>query len=187
MTERGITLIELLVVISIIAILAVALGFSFEGWLGKYHVEGATRQLYADLEDARARAVQGTDDYLVKIDTAGASRMSYTIMQDTNENGTADDTPLRSFPKTIQYGTAAYDANNAAVALPLTLIFSKRGMMSPEETVVNIVSDNDADYNCTKIDATRIGMGKMVCSNNGAICKSNADCGGGTCTVCQVR
>ena len=57
MSERGVTLVELIVVISVIGILAIALGFSYVGWQGAYRVEKTTKELYTDLMDARSRAM----------------------------------------------------------------------------------------------------------------------------------
>lgn len=53
--KSGITLIELLVVIATMGTLAAALVFSFQGWLGNYHAESQTKEMYADLMNARGQ------------------------------------------------------------------------------------------------------------------------------------
>ncbi len=58
MKEDGVTLIELIVVVSVIGILVVALGFTFQGWMGRYKVESQMKEMYIDLMNARARAMQ---------------------------------------------------------------------------------------------------------------------------------
>ena len=47
--NQGVTLVELLVVISVVVIFAVAFGLSYQGWLGRFRVESAAKQLHADL------------------------------------------------------------------------------------------------------------------------------------------
>ncbi|MBI5100252.1 MAG: prepilin-type N-terminal cleavage/methylation domain-containing protein [Nitrospirae bacterium] len=83
--NRGVTLAELLIVTSVIAILTVALGFSYVGWMGGYKVEREIRQLYAAMLDARTRAVQFNLTYFMDISTDGKF---YRISQDDSE-GTA--------------------------------------------------------------------------------------------------
>ena len=103
--ERGVTLVELLVVISIIGILVIALGFSYVGWQGAYKVEKATKDIYADLMDARGRAITRGLTYFADFNTPAppAGQGRYRIIEDVNENGVNDDAPLPSFPKTIEY------------------------------------------------------------------------------------
>jgi prepilin-type N-terminal cleavage/methylation domain-containing protein len=197
MTEKGVTLVELLVVVSIIGILAVAFGFSVEGWLGRYNVESATRQLYADMQDARTRALEGDSEYFAVISTTPASSSTpgsttYSIIDDTDNDGTPNDAPIATFPKTVSYAAKAYDSSHAAVAFPIRLTFSKRGIITPLPAAtgeINIVADNLSDYNCTTIGQTMIGLGKMVCSSDASIaCIKDSDCSsGGSCSVCQVK
>jgi prepilin-type N-terminal cleavage/methylation domain-containing protein len=47
--DNGITLVELLIAISIVCILAVALGFEYADWVGRYRVETQIREMHLDL------------------------------------------------------------------------------------------------------------------------------------------
>ena len=76
---RGVTLVELMTVVAILGVLAVILGFSFQGWLAKYKVEDQTKRLYADISDARARSMQKKRMTFVRLD---ANR--YRTFEDTN-------------------------------------------------------------------------------------------------------
>lgn len=160
----GVTLIELLIVVSIIGILAVALGFSFQGWMGNYRIESQTKNIYADLMDARTRAMTRNRMYFVQLNTA-----NYSVYEDTDDDaefdpGAGDDDPLPEFtnPKTIQYNlgwtvdvgfdtrglaweyTAAATRIEASITIPMTL-----------------PAGATPDYDCIVVDQTRVRMGKM--------------------------
>ena len=101
--NKGVTLIELLVVVSIISILAVALAFSFQGWMGGYKVESIIKEVYSDLMDARSKAMtSGGMSYYVDVNAT-----SYQIFQDTNGDPADDvgDTPMPGFatPKLLRH------------------------------------------------------------------------------------
>jgi prepilin-type N-terminal cleavage/methylation domain-containing protein len=146
--ENGVTLIELIIAISIIAILVVALGFEFQGWMGRYRAENQIKQMHTDFMNARANAMSRNRLYFVDFPSA----TSYRIREDTNEDSNPD-TTLPTFPKTVEY-IINWDGG----ALP-AIVFDNRGLVSPSGSIF-FTSLVDADYDCIIVAPTRINMGK---------------------------
>jgi prepilin-type N-terminal cleavage/methylation domain-containing protein len=160
MNEKGVTLVELMVTIAVISILVVALGFTYEGWQGRYKVESATRTLYADMMSARTLAMQMNATYLLDI-----AATSYRIGRDGNGNLAIDAGEfLPSFTTPKETG---YSINGA----PVTLAFLARGTIAKVSSgtiqsisipeTLNLVSTADPDADCVIVYATQVHMGKM--------------------------
>jgi prepilin-type N-terminal cleavage/methylation domain-containing protein len=179
MREKGITLVELMVVLSIITILTVALGFSYQGWVGKYKVESQTKMLHADILNARSRSMTRSKSHFLRFPNA----TSYTLYDD-DSNGTAKvsdgdgvlqvgtgvtaDTQLPSFPKQLVYPVQI----GAAVPADFDFTFNVQGLVSPERTICAF-TQFDPDYDCITLSQTRVIMGKI--RNQGGNCDS-ANC-----------
>lgn len=170
MKNSGLTLIELLITVSIIGVLAVALGFEFNGWVKKYGVESTAKDIYSDFMEARTRAMQQNREHFgILVDAT-----SYAVIDDTSgdaewdadTNGVIDagDTMLPTFPKTVKY-----DLNWAgAVPANIAINFEERGIIQTLGTLCIFtdedgdgVSELDPDYDCIVISRTRINMGKL--------------------------
>jgi prepilin-type N-terminal cleavage/methylation domain-containing protein len=159
MNRRGVTLVELMVVMSIIAILAIALGFTYQGWMGRYKVERQTKDIYTDLMDARGRAQTRGTAYFFDVNTPAppAGRGRYRVIEDTNGNlnsepGAGDTVPV-TFPKTVEYVITMNGGGG--------ITFDRRGTASASRTIC-VTTTADPDYDCIMVSATRINMGKLT-------------------------
>jgi prepilin-type N-terminal cleavage/methylation domain-containing protein len=157
--DRGVTLTELVVVIAIIGILAVALGFSYQGWMGRYRVEKNTKELFTDLMQARQMAMTRNSFFFVDFPAV----RSYRVIEDTNGNGTA----TRAGDAVMTPGGSKqtdYDITTA-LSFGTTVTLDKRGLVSPNGAI-RISTTLDPDYDCITMSQTRILMGKL----NGTAC-----------------
>ncbi len=186
---RGVSLVELMVVIAIVGILVAVLGFSYTGWVGGYRVESQTKDIYADLMNTRARAMNRNRMHFLNF----PSTTSYEIYEDTSDSTgtevidgdgllqTASDTRLPAFPRRLEYAVTV----GTSGVIPFSFDFNNRGIISPEETICIFTDyDGDAshlpdytpDYDCIVLSATRIIMGQIISQNTaGGTCVS-ANC-----------
>lgn len=159
----GVTLIELIVVISVIGILVVALGFTFQGWRGRYNVESQMREMYMDLMNARANAMQKNRMYFV--DLPPAQPTQYTIYEDTydaaNPTYTDGDRILQTgSDRQVLQKTTSYTIVPAFLPVGDTRFnLNKNGLVSHNGTI-RLSSTVSPDYDCIVLSAIRINMGK---------------------------
>jgi prepilin-type N-terminal cleavage/methylation domain-containing protein len=161
--QRGITLIELIVVVSITGILIAATAFSFENWMAGYRIESQAKEMYADLMNARARAMQRNRMHFV--DFPAANQKQYAIYEDANTapdgNGTLETaSDAQVLQKTIGYTIVPSLAFGAK-----RFNFDKSGLASLNGTVRFSYSSYNPDYDCIVLFSTRINMGKWDAEN----------------------
>lgn len=152
--SAGFTLVEILIAVAIAGILTVLAISAFEGFNEKYRVEGETKQLYADLMDARGRAMQRNRAVFVQI---GADR--YNTYEDTDPAPDGDGV-LDNTADTPVANVNVRHAITAVLAGGGNFTFNRKGIANDNGTI-RFSWTTQPDYDCITVRATRIKMGQM--------------------------
>lgn len=157
----GFTLVEILIALAILGIIVVIAVSNFQGMMEKYRVEGETKQMFADLMDARGRAMQRNRASFVRV-----TGNNYNTYEDTSPapdgNGSWE-----SADTLVANATATHViVTDNIAAVPLNFSFNRNGIAS----VTGFIRFSSAatarpDYDCITIQATRIKMGQINAGN----------------------
>ena len=154
----GFTVIEALIVVAILGIIAVIAVDSFRGFGEKYRVEGETKQLYADLMDARGRAMQRNRASFALFTSSG-----YATYEDTDNppdgDGTLTPSDTRITSVTARHVITATLSGGAS-----DFAFNRNGTATATG-YVRFSSTVTADYDCVGIGTTRLHLGKYNGTN----------------------
>jgi prepilin-type N-terminal cleavage/methylation domain-containing protein len=156
MGRGGFTLLEIMIALAILGILMVIAVGNFAGMNEKYRVEGETKQFYADLMDARGRAMQRNRWFFVQITPTG-----YMTYEDSSPapdgNGALDNTA-----DTLVTSVAVRHAITTVLAGGgSNFKFDRNGIASDNGTI-RFASTAQPEYDCITIQPTRIKMGQYV-------------------------
>lgn len=165
--DSGMTMIEVLIVVALLGLLYVILSNSYQSWSEKYRVETAVKEMFADLMDARGRAMQKSRAHFVLVSTAPAR---YQVYEDTSPppdgNGVmeAADTHVRTV--SVRYAIAVFPAGMAQIN------FNRDGVVSTSTGnagVIRLTSPVAADYDCINLGPTRVKMGLFDAATNACV------------------
>jgi len=148
MKQNGSSLIELLVVIAIIGVLLTIATINFRDWSMRYNIESQVNEMYVDFANARIKATSRNRPHFINL-----SPDRYTVTEDSDNNGTMEDTDTMIIEKKVK------NPLNWAGADELS--FDSRGLASLNKTV-SVSNTVSASYDCISVSITRIGIGKMI-------------------------
>jgi type IV fimbrial biogenesis protein FimT len=109
MNKKGVTLIELVVVFAIIAIAAGLIAPNIGGWLPRYRLRSATRDIVSTMRDAHMKAATYRMQYQVDFTVAANSY----ILRHTSGGLLLDDGPVRKAPFGVTINVASLPGGKA--------------------------------------------------------------------------
>lgn len=160
---RGLTLIELMVTLSVVVVLLLVIAPSFTDYLARRRLEGVANELSADLQYARAQAVDNGAPVLLSTSATG-----YAITGQVTQK--QDGPPITYQTTTVTYKTIVLPTG-LAVSQPLVLSFEpERGSLVPVAGVtppVNLTVTNV--QTAASLRATVQSTGRVaLCSPSGS-------------------
>jgi Tfp pilus assembly protein FimT len=154
--------VELVVTIAIMGILMAISTIAFNSWQTKYKIESQTREMFADLADARTRAftqkkVHGIvfqpNSYVMK---SYSSEAEYKFSADAVTNGVV------IMNKPLKYGITKTDTTTAFTDSNSSILFDVTGLtttLTGCTVVINPVAASPS-VNCLAISAARVNIGR---------------------------
>ncbi len=164
--RKGITLIELLVAITVIGFLTSALVYNFDDWMTSFNKESQVKEMYSDLLNARGRAIGRNRTHFVEFTTTECQTWEDVDSSGGTAHDAGDDPSGKMWPspKKLQYKLAAA-ANVIFETKGLVRAVDSGGAPIDQISVAPVFRFDgrrvDTDYDCIKIEPTRLKMGKM--------------------------
>jgi prepilin-type N-terminal cleavage/methylation domain-containing protein len=163
-SSRGFTLVEILIVLAIFGFLIVVAVSTFSEMTEKYRVEAETKKLYADLMDARARALQRNRMFFVRFSVDG---YGYATYEDTNTPPDGNETFDPGADALAARGSFSHAITKALTGGATGIDFSRNAIASTTG-IIRLVSAVQPDYDCITVRETRIKMGQYKAA--GGVC-----------------
>ena len=160
----GFSLAEMLIVIGIIAILLAVAAPMFSNWTTRYNIEAQIKQMYADIQTARSRAIYTNRMHFLTVNGG-----NFTITDDTSPLPNGDSTLTAGVDTVIE--TRNYsNIMNFSPGFGPNLNFDARGISNVGNGTTQalcIVSTVSPDYDCIILSQCGINMGRL---NPGGAC-----------------
>ncbi len=154
--DRGMTLVELIVVMIIVGLLIAVAIPNFSAWRKNYQIRAESERVYMDLILARSTAIKNNNDVIVTFNEANDS---YTILDDTNNNGSADSgeslktVSLENLVEFGFYGSSIQDMENNTVNQSVSMgpsdivVFNEKGQANISGSLYLIHKDDASTTN----------------------------------------
>jgi len=156
MHSTGFSLIELLVVIVIMGILATMGTLNFNSWQQKVQIERQTRELFADLNQARVDSIHRKQRHSIIMQPSSYTFRRYSSENENRSSAIVDQTLVQT--RNVSYQISKGDGSTVVNEITE---FDIRGFTNDNGTFrINPVG-TEAHFDCIIIAIGRTNMGKM--------------------------
>ena len=143
-SASGFTMIEVLIVIVILAILSSIAIPGFSRWLPNYRLKGAARDLYSNLQLAKAGAIKDRTNWTAQFPGNGTYQL-------VNVNGIIKTVSLPDYGSSVSFGpgssTPPADSGAVTADSDNPIVFNSRGFTTNEATVfAYLTNSRNASY-----------------------------------------
>jgi len=152
MNQKGFSLVELVATIAIISILLTIATLNYNSWQVKYNVENQTKQMLADINSLRLRAIHTKATYRVELQSDGYVFKRSSSDDDTYVTGAIVESKVCKYHLMKADGTSI---NGKYID------FDSRGFTSNNLTIRVNSPKNNAAVDCLIVSVGRTNMGKM--------------------------
>jgi prepilin-type N-terminal cleavage/methylation domain-containing protein len=150
--RKGFSLVELIIVVGIIGILLSIATLNFNSWQQKAQIERQTRELYADLNQARIDSIHLKLRHSIVMQSKSYTVKSYSSEDENRSSGTVMQTRNVSYQISRVTGSSATDG---------IIEFDIRGFTDDWSTYAINPAGTAAQIDCIVISVARINLGKM--------------------------
>lgn len=159
--ESGMSLIELMLVVAIFGLMAYVLSNSYQAWSQRYRVETEVKEFYADLMDARARAMQRNRAHFVELYGSGTQYTRYAVYEDNSPQPDGDGALDNTADATVRSVSPRYPVVTAPAGTTLIRV-NRDGTLDLDAAIIRVPPPEvmQADYDCIALGRTRIKMGR---------------------------
>ena len=159
--SAGFTLLEIMIVIAIVGIVVLIASSNFREMMEKYRVEDETKQMFADLMDARGRAMQRNRVFFVQITTYGYKTFEDTYPAPDGNNILEEGSDTQVASVTVKHQVATTGGLSY-------FRFNRNGIASMTGSI-RFSPPARADYDCITVNETRIKMGQYNATTNACV------------------
>lgn len=154
--EKGFTLVEALIVVAIIGVMAMIAVPNFKRIAEAMRVEEETKRVYVDITGARSRAVITKRSAFVDF-SAGANRVR--TFEDTDPAPNGNGALSAAADHLLANNALTHSVDRAGLGGATTITFDPDGVTTANG-FFRLLSPVNADYDCVRVEPTRIRLGK---------------------------
>lgn len=155
--EGGFTLVEIMIVLAIMGILLFGVGASLKGWLAKHKVVAETNQMFTDIIEARAKAMQRSRATFVVLTATG-----YTTYEDSDPGPDGDLALDTTKDRRLVTRRLIYPLEWNLAGGGNVVRFNRDGFASVSTGTLHLHTTMTPDVDCIALATTRVKMGRYV-------------------------